>query len=165
MMEEDNKKTPEQESGLTQEIKPGMLKKLPMKDTKKTLTAVVSAFLVVLAGMGTGFILSGSTSAEKSPSSAVEITKDVKTGRTEAGITDEETFRDSAEGLLVKGGIDGEGTHHLDRGLGDDKYVYLTSTVIDLESFTGKKVKVWGETISAQKAGWLMDVGKIQVTK
>jgi len=37
--------------------------------------------------------------------------------------------------------------------------------VIDLESFTGKKVKVWGETISAQKAGWLMDVGKIQVIK
>ena len=32
-----------------------------------------------------------------------------------------------------------------------------------VESFSGKKVMVWGETISAQKAGWLMDVGKIKV--
>jgi len=74
MMRENDEKVPEQESGLTPEVKPGMLKKLPMKDTKKTLTMAVSAFLVILAGMGTGFLLSGSTSAEKSPSSAVEMT-------------------------------------------------------------------------------------------
>ncbi len=46
---------------------------------------------------------------------------------------------------------------------GEDQYVYLTSTVIDLESFAGKKVQIWGETTSAQKAGWLMDVGKVKV--
>jgi hypothetical protein len=49
--------------------------------------------------------------------------------------------------------------------LGEDKYVYLTSTVIDLQSFVGKKVKVWGETLSGLHAGWLMDVGKIKVVK
>jgi hypothetical protein len=64
---------------------------------------------------------------------------------------------------LEEGGIDGEGTHHLVRDGGPSKSVYLTSTVIDLDSFAGKKVKVWGETISARKAGWLMDVGKIKI--
>jgi len=35
--------------------------------------------------------------------------------------------------------------------------------VIDLEKFVGRKVKVWGQTFAAQKAGWLMDVGKLKV--
>jgi len=48
---------------------------------------------------------------------------------------------------------------------GDSQNVYLTSTVIDLESFVGKKVEVWGETIGAREAGWLMDVGKVKVTE
>jgi hypothetical protein len=26
----------------------------------------------------------------------------------------------------------------------------------------GKKVQVWGETFKGQKAGWLMDVGRIK---
>jgi len=34
-----------------------------------------------------------------------------------------------------------------------------------LQSFVGKKVMVWGQTIAAQQAGWLMDVGKIKVTE
>ena len=64
--------------------------------------------------------------------------------------------------VMVEGGKDGEGTHHLDRGLGTEKDVYLTSTVINLDDFVGKKVQIWGETISAQKAGWFMDVVKIK---
>ena len=35
----------------------------------------------------------------------------------------------------------------------------LTSVNIDLD----KKVKVWGETNTAQEAGWLMDVGKLEL--
>ena len=41
--------------------------------------------------------------------------------------------------------------------------VYLTSSVIDLSKYTGKKVQVWGETFQGQKAGWLMDVGRIKL--
>jgi hypothetical protein len=41
----------------------------------------------------------------------------------------------------------------------------LTSTVIDLASFEGKKVKVWGQSLSGRKAGWLMDVGKVKVVE
>ena len=120
----------------------------------------LGAFLVVLAGVGTGYFLSGRSLGESSK----EVAPGAEASATEAGLSDEATFRDSAEGTLESGGVDGEGTHHLVREGGESQYVYLTSTVIDLESYVGKKVTVWGETISARKAGWLMDVGKIKVS-
>ena len=76
---------------------------------------------------------------------------------------DVKTFRDRAEGTLKEGGIDSEGTHHLERPGGTSQSVYLTSSVVDLDQFIDKKVEVWGETIGAKKAGWLMDVGKIKI--
>ena len=138
-----------------------LVKEFPKKDWRKTLAMALGAFLVVVLGAGTGWGLSGKSSlfSGKTKQAVPGATKTA----TEAGLSDEATFRDSAEGVLQAGGISGEGTHHLDRGLGESKYVYLTSTVIDLESFVGKKVQVWGETIAAKKAGWLMDVGKIKV--
>ena len=53
-------------------------------------------------------------------------------------------------GDFAKGGIDGEGTHKLIRDGGPSKTAYLTSSVIDLDQFVGKKVKIWGETRAAQ---------------
>jgi hypothetical protein len=41
----------------------------------------------------------------------------------------------------------------------------LTSSVIDLSLFLDKNVQIWGETLASKKAGWLMDVAKIQVVK
>jgi len=32
-----------------------------------------------------------------------------------------------------------------------------------LSKFVGKNIKVWGQTQSAQYAGWLMDVGRVEV--
>ena len=141
-----------------------LVKSFPKKDMKDNIILAAAAFIIVFAGIGTGWFLSGKPSSGGSagPSTVAEGAKESKT---EAGIADEEAFPDSAEGILVEGGIDGEGTHHLDRGLGPEKDVYLTSTVINLEDFKDKKVKVWGETISAQKAGWLMDVGRIKVVE
>ena len=66
---------------------------------------------------------------------------------------------------MEEGGIGGEGTYHLIRGSGPSQYAYLTSSVIDLGSFVGKKVQIWGETVSGKKAGWLIDVGKIKVVE
>lgn len=137
-----------------------VVKKLPSKNLLTTILPVFLGVLIVLAGVGTGWFLSGGLSAKSEPQLK---TKAVGGADQELGITDEETFRDSAEGTLEAGGINGEGTHHLVREGGESQYVYLTSTVIDLESFVGKKVQVWGETIGAQKAGWLMDVGRIKV--
>jgi hypothetical protein len=143
------------------EVKP-LLKPIPKNRLSKTsLFLTLGAFLIVLAGVGTGWFLSGKTMT--SESSQPQVSSQVTNSPSEAGIADESTFRDTAEGTLQSGGINGEGTHHLDRGLGEAKYVYLTSTVIDLDQFIGKKVQVWGETIRAKTAGWLMDVGKIKV--
>lgn len=79
------------------------------------------------------------------------------------GATDSKIFKDFAEGVIQAGGMEGEGTHKLIREGGPSQTVYLTSSVIDLDQFVGKKVKVWGQTVTAKKAAWLMDVGKIEL--
>ena len=121
--------------------------------------------VVILAGVATGYVLSLgegigvlSTKKLKRQVEADEIVKG-----TLVGVADKETFRDSAEGTLEKGGINGEGSHHLVRPGGESQNVYLTSSIIDLDQFENRKVKVWGETFAAQKAGWLMDVGRLEV--
>lgn len=141
-----------------------MLKQFPKK--RRDPKVLVLSIAVVLAGIGTGWALSGGTSADViNGLNGRKVAPGAQVSQTEAGVEDEDVFGDSAEGILESGGIDGEGTHHLIREGGPQKYVYLTSTIIDLEGFTGKTVQVWGETIAAQSAPWLMDVGKIRVIK
>ena len=137
-----------------------VLKQFPGKNPKGTWILAGAIFLVTLLGVGTGWLLSGAKG--KGAASNMESAPGAKSTSGEAGLNDELTFRDTAEGTLEEGGIEGEGTHHLVREGGPSKSVYLTSTVIDLQSFAGKKVQVWGETISARKAGWLMDVGRVE---
>lgn len=88
-----------------------------------------------------------------------------KIGAQSAGVVDKKTFKDSAEGILREGGIDGEGNFHLERPGGTSQNAYLTSSTVDLSGYIGKKVKVWGQTFSGQKAGWLMDVGSVETIK
>ncbi|QQG47924.1 MAG: hypothetical protein HY044_02455 [Candidatus Woesebacteria bacterium] len=126
---------------------------------KKNLYITVFAILIILAGIASGFFLSN---LKKRPSSKLAAPSAIQT-KNEVGITDEKTFKDSAEGVLKEGGIEGEGMFHLERPGGDSQNVYLTSTAVDLGSFIDKKVQVWGQTIAARKAGWLMDVGKIKM--
>jgi len=134
------------------------------EQVKKIAPLVVVGILVVAAGTGSGWVLAGKPGrATGVLGNDSRTAPGAKLTETEAGVKDEKTFRDSAVGTLETEGIGGEGTHHLVREGGEDQYVYLTSTVIDLESFVGKEVEVWGETISARTAGWLMDVGKVKV--
>src|SRR4029079_17953295 len=125
------------------------------------------SLVVILLGVGTGWLLSGGANAKTGTAPAVSQTqKDTVTqSDTEAGMQDTSDFPDTATGKLVKGGIDGEGTYHLERDGGPSQNVYLSSTVIDLASFEGKKVQVWGQSLSGKKAGWLMDVGKVKVVE
>lgn len=126
----------------------------------KNLVMVIVAVVVVAFGVLTGWLLSGAQNGKTQEKvTGTNVTQTKK----EAGISDEKTFRDTAQGLMKEGGINGEGTHHLERDGGPSQYVYLTSSVIDLDSFVGKNVQVWGETIKGAKAGWLMDVGKVKV--
>lgn len=132
----------------------------------KTVKEIVLPSLVILAvvllGVGTGWKLaSGGGLVLGGKSDKLTVGKIDFGGA--VGIDDTKTFKDRAEGVLEVGGIDGEGTHHLVREGGPTQNVYLTSSVVDLNQFVGKKVEVWGETFAAQKAGWLMDVGRIKI--
>lgn len=73
------------------------------------------------------------------------------------------TFADSATGTIKAGGVNGEGTHTLEREGGKTQNAALTSSVVDLDLFVGKKVEVKGETNASNKAGWLLDVGSIKI--
>ena len=135
------------------------------KFNKSKLFMVLGSFLVVVLGVVTGWFLAGRGSLTTSQED--KISGQTSSGKTveEAGIGDESSYGSTVEGTLKSGGIKGEGTHYIDRGLGESKYVYLTSSVVDLDSFVDKKVTVWGETISAKYASWMIDVGKIKVAK
>lgn len=123
----------------------------------------IAIFLVVGLGVLSGWLLSGGGSG-----SSGQIQTEVSEGQKpkkgeEFGVQDKEAFSDHAVGEIAQGGINGEGTHHLLREGGPSQTVFLFSSVLNLDDFVGRKVEVWGETFSAEKAGWLMDVGKLKV--
>lgn len=124
------------------------------------LQFVAILIIFLIAGLGVGLLVSHFTTKQTTLTSTTGVnTAVVKI----AGIADKSTFKDQAEGILRNGGIDGEGNFHLERPGGASQNVYLTSTTVDLTKFIGKKVRVWGQTFEAQKAGWLMDVGLVEV--
>lgn len=131
----------------------------PDKKIMRLMAMGVYAILILL-GVGTGYLLSRNTNFTNKE--ATQATKMVKTDKVE-GMSDTKNFKDSAEGMIEKGGIDGEGTHKLIRDGGPSQTAYLVSSVIDMDSYIGKKVKVWGETFAAKKVSWLMDVGKVEI--
>ncbi len=127
---------------------------------------LVFVLLLILGGLSGVFL---AKSKLKSSTQTSQTTANLPTSKSAIkvdqifGSNDEKTFRDHAIGVLRRGGIDGEGSHHLVRPGGPSKNVYLTSSVVDLDLFEGDKVEVWGETFGAKKAGWLMDVGRVKV--
>jgi hypothetical protein len=123
------------------------------------LTFIIILIVVVVLGIGIGF----GVSKIKSSGGKNTTTTSTEKAKNTAGIADKKTFKDQAEGTLREGGVDGEGNFHLERPGGASQNVYLTSTTVDLTPYIGKKVRVWGETFQAEKAGWLMDVGLIEI--
>jgi hypothetical protein len=117
--------------------------------------------LAILLGAGSGYLLvnqHGSTA----PRDKSVPTYSVQKGST-FGSDDTKAYPDTAMGKLQEGGIEGEGAYHLVRPGGDSQNVYLTSSEVDLSQFVNKQIKVWGKTQAAQHAGWLMDVGRVEV--
>lgn len=120
--------------------------------------------LLIILGLVTGFLISQSSkSITYTTGNGGSVLKSGLKKGDVIGSPDEKTFKDSTEGIVRAGGIDGEGAFHLERPGGDSQNVYMTSSVLDLTPFVGRQVKVWGETNTAQKAGWLMDVGRLQL--
>ncbi len=136
-----------------------LTKPMLTSDPKRLLLGTLIAALVL--GVASGYILStkgggGSVSPISLPGVAPKTAQQ-----------DTTTFKDFAEGVVTpkdKNASDySEGTEILKRDGADP--VALTSSVVDLTKYEGKKVKVYGETQKALNAGWLMDVGKVEEIK
>ena len=119
----------------------------------------------VVLGLVVGYMLAVSNS--KNPTSGGLLPNGQGSQALTAAQQDNKTFKDFAEGVIQpkpspKSGADySEGAYVLIRQ--NAVPVALTSSVVDLSQYTGKKVKVYGETQKAVKEGWLMDVGKVDV--
>jgi hypothetical protein len=122
---------------------------------------------IIFAGGVTGWFLASRGGLPVGPTQIKKLTggAELVQGPKEVGIKDIKTFRDTAEGKIeINENSDiPEGSHKLIRPGGPSQTAYLTSSVVDLNQFLGKCVQVWGETFAAQKAGWLMDVGRVKI--
>ena len=125
---------------------------------------LILILLIIAAGAISGLFLSSTGRKDESKSAVSEqeeLTPEVQQSFNQ-------TFRDEAEGKIEKNDeLDkyAQGTHKLIRPGGEAQTAYITSTVLDLDEYVGKNVKVFGETFGSSQVGWLMDVGKVEVTK
>ncbi len=165
-MEHKKSKTPhipEKEGVKLKEEEAPIMHTFNEKSSTSSPKKVIVAFMfVAILGIGTGFILSKVSSATGKQIIPVGSIDPTLKGKT-FGSENLETFKDIAEGKLEEGGIEGEGQYHIVRPGGESQNVYLTSSLVDLSQFVGRKIKVWGQTQKAQTAGWLMDVGRVEV--
>lgn len=130
---------------------------------KSAITLTVAIVLGIVSGFAVQAIQGGLSGGNSKTSQKSSSKAQVKQS---AGISDKKTFKDSAEGVLFEGGFEGEGSYYLERNPDDESQrAYLTSSAVDLSEFVGEKVRVHGETFTAEKVGWLMDVGFVEVLK
>lgn len=147
----------------------GLLKKMPGSkrtfDFKRSAVPALVIIVIILAGVASGYFLAnrGVSLPEKETELVGGVT--LVQGPQEVGIKDEELFPDTAQGRIEinDSEVVTEGSHKLIRSGGESQTAYMTSSVLDLNQFLGKCVQVWGETFKGQKAGWLMDVGRVKV--
>lgn len=124
------------------------------------LFAVISGFLLSRLGPTTDSQVTNLLTDDASPVS-VSDSKDLEVGVYYGNKSGD--FADTATGVVEEGSINGEGTHILVREGGASQRASLTSSLVDLDLFIGKKVEVKGQTNSSNKANWLMDVGAIKI--
>ena len=142
--------------------KPAFLRAVPPKINMQKFLPIIIIIVFVGAGIFTGLVLSSRNKGSKNLKVAVEeenLTTEQKQSFTQ-------TFRDEAQGVIEKNDeLDkyAQGTHKLIRSGGESQTAYLTSTVLDLDEYLGKKDKVFGETFGSSQVGWLMDVGKVEI--
>ncbi len=146
------------------------LSSLPPSPTKKSNIVYILAIVLAIT---VGFWLSRFSSVKPSGVSSDNLAGNVvpaeeisQKENIKAGIVygdNAANFKDTASGVIKKGGINGEGTHTLERAGGASQNASLTSSTLDLDLFVDRKVEVRGETNASNKSGWLLDVGSIKV--
>lgn len=146
---------------------PPIVKKVPtppnLGSKAKKLLPIIIVVIVVSLGIISGLLLSSKSKISQSSGEGA-LSEENLSGEQKQSFN--QTFRDQAEGVIEKNDdLDkyAQGTHKLIRPGGEDQTAYLTSSVLDLDEYNGKKVKVFGETFGSSQVGWLMDVGKVEV--
>jgi len=137
------------------------LRVAPERRTLSKAIPILVVLLVAAAGIFSGLVFSSRAKSEKQISA---ISKEENLPQ-EVKESFSQTFKDQAEGVIEKNDKlekYSQGTHRLVRPGGEAQTAYLTSTVLDLDGYVGKKVKVFGETFGSSQVGWLMDVGKVE---
>lgn len=131
---------------------------------KEVVLPVIVILVIILAGTATGYFLANKGTGLSGLGSKVGSGVKLGGGPKEAGMKDESLFPDKAEGKIKINDNEDvtEGSHQLLRPGGVSQTAYLTSSTLDLSEFIDQCVEVWGETFSAQKAGWFMDVGYVR---
>lgn len=136
----------------------------PLTNSENPMRLILGVIIAALIlGSITGYVMSTKNGGGGSLKSAA-----LSVGAPKSAQQDTRTFKDFAIGTvkakpLPSDGEYTEGTHTLIRD--GAVPVALTSSVVDLSQYEGKKVKVFGETQKALKEGWLMDVGKVEEVK
>lgn len=139
-----------------------ILKRIPPRSSLTKFVPALVVLVILAAGVGTGLVVSSRQKSAKLAASGAggeQLTEEVKESFAQ-------TFRDQTEGTVTRNDdLDkyAQGTHKLIRPGGESQTAYLTSSVLDLDQYLGKKVKVFGETFGSSQVGWLMDVGKVEV--
>ena len=140
------------------------LRSVPTKNPLSSVYRFAPVILIlVLVGFGvfSGLVLSSrQKSQQQSSALSEEENLDPKVHESFA-----QTFKDEAECEIERNDdLDkyAQGTHKLIRPGGESQTAYLTSSVLDLDEYVGKEVKVFGETFGSEQVGWLMDVGKVE---
>ncbi len=141
-----------------------ILRKVPSQKllNLKKFFPILVILIIVVAGVMTGIITSSRGKNAQIAQKAVVAEDNLSPDQKKSF---NQTFRDNAEGIIQKNDKlekYAQGSHLLIRPGGDDQTAFLTSTVLDLDQYIGKKVKIYGETFGSSQVGWLMDVGKVE---
>lgn len=134
---------------------------VPSRKSRLPLKGLFVFLLIILSGVASGYFMATTTSAG-SPDVAPGGTKSAG----EVGVSDDTTFRDCAKGTVEANDLTdtkSEGSHKLIRDGGPSQTVYMTSSVLALDDYVGKKVEVCGETNDSKKVSWFMDVGRLKL--
>jgi len=151
------------------EVQPQATDQLRTAPKQAKLAKIIPYLVVVLlVGLGilTGLVASSVQKAKAQNHQAVSLEEEELSPEQQQSFA--QTFRDEAEGTIEKNDdLDkyAQGTHKLLRPGGESQTAYVTSSVLDLDEYVGKKVKVFGETFGSSQVGWLMDVGKVEVVE
>src|SRR3989344_8996193 len=140
------------------------LRAVPARAGISKFIPIIIIIVVVAAGIFSGLVFSSRNKNAKSQARAA-VDEEQLTGEQKQSFA--QTFRDEAEGTIEKNDFKeyAQGTHKLIRPGGESQTAYLTSSVLDLDQYVGKKVKVYGETFGSSQVGWFMDVGKVEVVQ